>query len=214
MGSAAGTGIRTGETDDAHILRQLLLASVIQDGKLLRAGIKDFNGSVFPDQGIDIGLDFLHILCCQQSIEVNGNHIAAQVEAYIVIAKAGMDQAADHMLPRMLLHEVKAPFPVDLPDYQATRRDRLLCTVQNLTVFLMYIRHLYAQLQGGIFLLFPLLLPTGIGVCDEQEAMIGRLPSPLRVEGGLIQKDQPAPFPFPAIHYPGGKFLSVRIFIV
>ena len=114
MGAAAGTGVGSGEGDDAHLAGEGLIAAILQHLQLRGSRISDGDGMVLPDVLVGPCLQLSHLLRSELYIQINGDHIAAHVEAHIVTAVEAVGNTGDDVLSRVMLHEIKAAGPVDL----------------------------------------------------------------------------------------------------
>ena len=112
MGAAAGAGVRLGEGDDAHLTGQCLFAPIVQGLQLFRRGVGDLDGQVLPDDFIGLLLHLLEQFRGQFHVKVDNNSVIPHVKAYIVGAGAAVEDAADDVLAGVVLHEGKAPVPV------------------------------------------------------------------------------------------------------
>ena len=71
------------------------------------------------------------------------------MEAYVVIAEAGMDKTGDDMLAGMLLHPGKAFFPVQDAFYLRADFQGLSGVMPDFSIFLMGIEHFdFTQIPG------------------------------------------------------------------
>lgn len=115
MGAAAGAGVGPGKGDDAHPAGEGLLAAVLQDLQLLGGGKGDLNGVVLPDVAVGRLLQLLNLLLGELHAEIDGDHVAPHVKAYVFTAIAGVSDPGDDMLPGVVLHQVEAAGPVNVP---------------------------------------------------------------------------------------------------
>ena len=164
MGAAAGAAVRAGEGHDPHIPFQRLFAPVV-DGLQLRSPVElNVDGVVFVKILIGLSLDLQQLLPGNISVEVDGHDVRAHVKSHIVAVKPLTDQPGTDVLSGVLLHMVKPPSPVNgagdsFPDFHGS-----VHIVENHAVFFVDVRH----------------------HCSVQNAVIGRLSAPLRVEGRAV----------------------------
>ena len=137
MRAAAGADVHAREGHDAHLARQLLFAAIRDGAERFGVRICDLDRKVSADGLVCLPLDLAKLLRGEQTRKVDGDHLGAHVEAHIVIAEAAVDDAADKMLAAVLLHEVKAPLPVQHAADMRPRCERLLAVVDDLAVPLM-----------------------------------------------------------------------------
>ena len=143
MSTTACTGICSRKPYDSHLSDEFLFASVVQCIQFLTGRIKNFHRRVFPDFQIYLLLDFRHLFFAQNPAEINGDHVASHMKAYIVISVFLMNQTAYHMLAGMLLHEIKPACPVDFSPNLSAWLNSLLCIMKQFSLFLMNLRNLY-----------------------------------------------------------------------
>ena len=192
MGAAAGAGVRPREGDDAHLSLDGLFAPVLQMGQLLRGGVGDLNRVVLPDVPVGRLLQRPDLVLGELYVEVNGDHVGPHVEAHVVAAVHGVGQAGDDVFPGVVLHQVEAAGPVDLPLHGAPLLQRGGAGVDHMALPFVDLQHLD---------------PT-------QGAQVIGLAAPLGVEGGLIQDHVP---PLPALGagaHPGSEAGEKRVFLI
>ena len=107
------------------------------------------------------------------------------MEAHVVAAVTGADDAADHMLARMLLHMIEPSLPVDFTADGLPHRQRLIASVEDNAFLFPYVG------DGGI----------------AQHAKVGGLAAALGIKGGAVQRHQPAVFILLTGLHHGGEFL-------
>ena len=184
VGTAAGAAVRPGPGDDPHIAGEGFFAAVGQGCKDLRRGIGDVHRVVLPDVLVGQGLHLPHILHGEGSVKVDGHQVVANMEAYVVTVIAAAEDAADDVLAAVLLHEVKAAGKVDGPGDGVPHGEGAVTEVEDFPV---------------------LLLHMGNGSA-AQDAVVGVLATPFRVEGGAVQGDGEAVPLRDAGEDLGGKF--------
>ena len=170
MGAAAGAGVRPGEGDDAHPSGEGLLAAVRQDLQLLGRGEGDLDGVVLPDVAVGRLLQFPDLLLGEFYAEVDGDHVAPHVKAHVFTAIAGVGDPGDDVLPGVVLHQIEAAGPVDVP--------------LNLGA------GLQRAVAGVDYMALPLVDLQNEG--PAQGAQVIGLSASLGIEGRLIQYDVPA----------------------
>ena len=164
MGAAAGAAVRAGEGHDPHIPFQRLFAPVV-DGLQLRSPVElNVDGVVFIKILIGLSLNLQQLLPGNISVEVDGHDVRTHVEPHIIAVKPLADQPGADVLSGVLLHVVEPPTPVDgtgdsFPNFHGS-----VHIVENHAVFFMDVRHSRSV----------------------QNAVIGRLSAPLRVEGRAV----------------------------
>ena len=164
MGAAAGAAVRAGEGHDPHIPLQRLFTPIV-DGLQLRSPVElNVDGVVFIKILIGLSLDLQQLLPGNIGVEVDGHDVRAHVKSHIVAVKPLADQPGTDMLSGVLLHVVEPPLPVDgtgdsFPNFHGS-----VHIVENHAVFFMDVRHSRSV----------------------QNAVIGRLSAPLRVEGRAV----------------------------
>ena len=192
VGAAAGAGVRPGEGDDAHLSLDGLFAPVLQMGQLLRGGVGDLDRVVLPDVPVGRRLQRPDLVLGELHVEVNGDHVGPHVEAHVVAAVHGVGQAGDDVFPGVVLHQVEAAGPVDLPLHGAPLLQRGGAGVDHMALPLVDLQHLD----------------------PAQGAQVIGLAAPLGVEGGLVQNHVP---PLPALGagaHPGGEAGEKRVFLI
>ena len=144
VGAAAGAAVRAGPGDDPHRALQGLLAAVRQGGQGFAVGPAGLHRVVLPDVLVGQGLDLRHVLRRQGGVEVDGHQVPADVEAHVVAVVPGAEDAADDVLPAVLLHEVEAAGEVDLSRYRLPYRQRAGAQVDHLPLLLVGVSDRYA----------------------------------------------------------------------
>ena len=192
VGAAAGAAVRAGPGDDPHRALQGLLAAVRQGGQGFAVGPAGLHRVVLPDVLVGQGLDLRHVLRRQGGVEVDGHQVPADVEAHVVAVVPGAEDAADDVLPAVLLHEVEAAGEVDLPRYRLSHRQRAGAQVDHLPLLLMGVGDRYAA----------------------QDALVTRLAAPLGVEGRAVQNHLPAVLPLLTGEDLGGEFFHKSVVVV
>ena len=150
MGAAAGAGVRPGEGDDTHLAGEDLFAAVFQMFQLLRSRIGDGDGVVLPDVLVGPCLQLGHLVRGELHIQVDGNDVAAHVEAHIVTAEEAVGDAGDDMFSRVVLHQIKTAGPVDLPLYLAACLQRGGAGVDHPSLTLVDLQDRYSSQGAGV----------------------------------------------------------------
>ena len=127
---------------------------------------------VLPDVLVGPCLQLGHLLRSERYIQINGDHVAAHVEAHIVTAVEAVGDAGDDVLSRVMLHEIKAAGPVDLPLHLAACLQWSGAGVDDPSLTLVDLQHRYTSQRAGV---------------------IG-LSAALGVKGGLVQENIPPLF--------------------
>lgn len=164
MGAAAGAHVRPGEGNDAHLAGEGLFAAVVQLFQLLRGGVGDEHRFVLPQIAVHGLFQLAELLLVDHGVQVDGNEVAAHVEPHVVTAPPRVGDAGDDVLPGVVLHQVKAPVPVDLPGDPAARLKRAIAGVDH-------------------------VLSPGVDLKDlhiPQRSRVIGLSAPLGVEGGAV----------------------------
>ena len=176
MGAAAGAGVRLGEGDDAHLTGQRLFAPIVQGLQLFRRGVGDLDRQVLPDDFIGLLLHLLEQFRGQFHVKVDDNGVIPHVKAHIIGPRAAVENAADDVLPRVILHEGEAPVPIQgAGDLGAHLQGRI----------------------GQVDDILPALL--GIGhVHAAQDPSVAGLAAAFGIKGGLVQ-DHFVPLLFPGL---------------
>ena len=185
MGAAAGAAVRAGKGHQPHLPGNILFGAVDRLFQGCPLQKPDIDGVVLPDVGVGRGLDGGQVFRGDLVVEVDGHHILPQVEAHIVAAVAGADDAADDVLAGMLLHMVKPPGPVDDAGDGFSHGQRPAAPVQDDAV------------------LFPHVGHSG----PAQRALVGRLAAPLGIKGGAVQHHHPPVLVLLTGQDGGGEFL-------
>ena len=164
MGSAAGAGIAAGNVDDPHLAGQLFFAPVVQGRKLLWRGEMLLHRNVVPNHPVGHILQLLQLFHGQKAVEVDGHLILSHVKSHVVVAVTAVNQTGQNVFPRVVLHVIVTPLPVDNALRQA------------------------ARLQGGIHLVpdLPVLLADVAHQNAVQSAGVRGLSASLRVKTGLV----------------------------
>ena len=183
MGAAAGAAVRPGELHNPHLTGEGLLAPVADVLQLLGGGVCNFYRLVnLPEVPVGGLLQRGELLFGEGAVEVDGDHLRPQVEAYILAAPEIVGQPGDDVLPRVLLHQVEPPVPVDDPGDLCSRLQGVAAGVDNLPVPAVDLQHLHL-VEG----------PAGL----QPPGVVG-LAAPLGVEGGAVQNDVKPLFPLGA----------------
>ena len=110
-----------------------------------------------------------------------------------VIASGHLVQdTAQDMLARMLLHQIEPPRPVDASVGRAPFFQRCGKGMPDLAVTLVHLKHLFSAERSGV---------------------IG-LSAALRIKSGRVQTNKKLSIFFPPLEYLCGKFSHIRILIV
>ena len=192
VGAAAGAKIQIRESDDPHLAGQLLFTPVGQRRQLLLGGPENLHLRVPPDGLVGPGLDFRQGLRLHGTVEIDGHGVVTHVEAHVVIAKAGVDQAADNVLAAVLLHQVEPPVPVDLALHGFANLQRMVAVVDD-----------------------PAAGFVGIGDPDTaQDALVAGLAAALGIKRRPVQNHVVAVLPRLAGQDHGGKLRQMGIEII
>ena len=150
MGSAAGAGIAAGNVDDPHLAGQLFFAPVVQVLKLLWRGEMLFHRNVVPDHSVGHVLQLLQLLHGQKAVEIDGHLILSHVKSHVVVAVTAVNQTGQNVFPRVVLHMVITPLPVDNTFRQAARLQGRLHLMPDLPVLLADVAHQNAVQGAGV----------------------------------------------------------------
>ena len=168
MGTTAGTAVRLRKFHNADLAGELLLAPVVQSRQLLGGGVENLRLPVRPDSLVGQPFRLQGLLPGNFHVVVDGNGLRPQVEAHIITVIQAAEDAAEDMLPGVLLHVVKAAVPVQEPGDHRPRLHRGGAGVNHPAV-------LFVDIGDGNF-------PAG----GFQNAVVRGLAAPLGVEGRLI----------------------------
>ena len=139
---------------------------------------------ILPDVSVGLPLHLQHLLPTDVGVIVDGHDVGPHVEAHIVAVEGGAQHPADNMLPGVLLHMVKTPLPVNGAVDGAAHRQRPGAGVADDPVPLLHVRDRHAA----------------------KNAVVGGLPTSLRIEGGAVQHHQ-----IPALLLPARQHRSVEL---
>ena len=114
------------------------------------------------------------------------------METHIIITILLMDNTADHMLTGMLLHQVKAAGPVNLPLHRLPR-----------------VQGPVAEMDDGA-----VLLPYGQYLRISQGSQIPGLSTAFRIKGRLIQANGPQAVLGLAADHTGVELMEMRVLII
>ena len=192
MSSTTCTYVHSRESHDTNLSGQFFLASVIQSLKFLCSRISDLYFFIFPDSLIHFLLDFCQLSFIQHTIQIYSDHITSHMETYIIITILCMDNTTDHMLPRMLLHQIKTTCPVNLSFNLHTHFQSLVRIMEQFTILLMNLCYLRIT----------------------QSSYITRLTAAFRIESTLVQNYCVAFFPLSALYNGCCEFFFIYIFII
>ena len=190
MGPAAGADVRPREFDQTQRTCDHLFAAVV-----LRAGgftfvIADLRLPIRPDGLVRQPLDLHQIVPVQRTGEVDRDQVAAHVEADVLPAVEPVHDAGDDVLAGVLLHQVEASVPVDLPVHSSVQRSRH--RVDDRAVPLLHVEDLR----------------------PAERAEITGLSAALGVEGRPVEHDRPV---FPgrlAVEDGRGKFTQIGLVVI
>ena len=178
VGAAAGTDIRPGDGHDPHLPLDLLFGAVGQDGQLLPGGVGDVHRYILPDDAVGGSLGRFQPLGGDGDVRVHPHGIGADVEAHVLGPEHLVQDAGKDVLAGVLLHFVKAPFPVDAAGNGSAGNSAFRQSVHAVpedAVMLVHIGHI----QRG-------------AVRQGQGAPVGRLTAAFRVEHRTFQRDESA----------------------
>ena len=178
VGAAAGADIRTRDGHDAHLPFDLLFGAVDKGGKLLPGGVADQHRHILPHDAVGGKLGCLQALGRNGHAGVHAHSLGTDVEAHILGPEHLVQDAGKDVLTGVLLHFVKAPFPVDAAGHGSAGNSAFRQSVHAVpedAVMLVHIGHI----QRGT-------------VRQGQGAPVGRLTAALRVEHRAVQRNAPA----------------------
>ena len=192
MGAAAGAAVSTGEGHQPHQSGNEFLGTVFGLTQGITLQKTNVDGGVAPDEGVGLCLDGGQVIGRNIVVKVNGDNILAQMEAHIVAAVSGTDNAANDVFARVLLHMVEPPCPVNASGGGVANIQRLITGVNDDSFF------------------FPHVDDLGIA----QNTGVGRLTAPFGIKGRPVQYHLPAGLVLLAGQDGGGEFLQKRVAIV
>ena len=173
MGAAAGAAVRLRKFHNADLPGELLLAPVLQGRQLLRRGIENLGLPVRPDGLVGQPLRLQGLFPGNIRVVINGDGFRPQVKPHVVTVVKAAEDAADDVLPGVLLHVVEAAGPVQGSGGHRTGLHRGGAGVDYRAVLLVNIGNGNLPARG------------------PQNAVVRRLAAPLGVEGRLVQDHLP-----------------------
>ena len=191
MDAAAGAAVAARYLHDPYRPGQFPFGSVKYPRQLLPGGNPAFYRDVAPDGSIQLLLQPGDIPIGNHPVKIHGDEVRPHVVALVVIAVAAVDQTREHMLPGVLLHQVKPAVKVDDALHHRPGFQRGSAEMDHRFPLFLGIQYPYT--------------PQGSGIAGLSAA--------LRVEGGGIQANAPA---FPGLfagQHPGGKPGQIAVLI-
>ncbi len=113
MNAAAGAAVAAGNLHDPHRPGQRPLGAVKHVRQLLRAGDPALYREIAPDGFVQFLFQGGNVLRRDHTVKIHGDKLRAHMVALIMVAVAAVDQAGEHMLTGVLLHQVEPPIKVD-----------------------------------------------------------------------------------------------------
>ena len=145
-----------------------------------------------PHPPVGLRLDFRQQLRRNHAVKVHGDPLRANVEACIVQAEPPVENAGDHVLPGVLLHEAEPAVIIDDSFHGFPHDQGFPAQVDHFPVFLPGVQHGNAAQNPGV----------------------PRLAAPLGVEGRGIQHYPEAFLPFLTAQHPGGEPGQMAVLII
>ena len=172
VGGAAGADVDTRDLDDPDVVGEFQLAPVIQilQGLLLRK--PGLHRDVRPDGPVHFQLQLLQSFGVDGAAEIKRGLRLAQVEAHIVVAESCVHPAGKHVLAGVLLHEIKAPRPVDLSGHRGSFLQRTVQHVGDDPALHMGVQDFSFPEGSPVRLLSALLRKKGGPIQDRQEGAV------------------------------------------
>ena len=140
------------------------------------------NGQVLPDDLVGLLFHLLEQFWCQFLVEINDNCVISHMESHIIATGTAVNDTADNVLPRVILHEGEAPVPIQCAG------------------------DLSPHLQGGIGQVDNIPSPLlGVGHMDAaQRPSVAGLAASFGIKSGLVQNHF-VPFLLPRLAIQNGS---------